>query len=247
MASTPETTYPRVLRLVVLLGARAGLDDASLTAGVRELARSCARRLGPDAVLRPGVRLPEDPLAAMLGDRDAPGHVDAIVEASLPASSDPDRLVAALDGLGAELDAVAEPGTVALMAGPTYLVWPDDGRLVLALAARRDPAITVEELQHWWLEQHAVLIQEVVRPRALGYDQLHVDAELSRRASDSAGLPYAPFDMFDSIDIDTVTDVTESTLMEPQTAQRLYQDELGHVDHTSMRGALCSILTPAAR
>ena len=239
-------SYPVVLRAVVLLAGRAGLDDTALEDGVRELARSCADRLGADAVLRPGVRIAEDPLAAMLGARDAPGHVDAIVEASVPASTDPTRLVEALRGFGAEFERVAEPGTVALMAGRAHLIWPDDGRLVLALAARRDPAITVDELRHWWIEQHAALIQQVVRPRSLGYDQLHVDRDLSRRASESAGLPYVPFDMFDSIDVDAVTDLTQSTLMEPETAQRLYEDEQGHVDHSSLRGALCAILTPAA-
>jgi hypothetical protein len=49
--------------------------------------------------------------------------------------------------------------------------------------------------------------------------------------------------MFDSIDVDAVTDLTESTLMQPETAARLYQDELGHVDHSSLRGALCAVLT----
>src|ERR1700686_5351780 len=47
----PTMAYPEVLRLVVLLAARAGLDDSGLEAGVREVAGSCATRLGPDAVL----------------------------------------------------------------------------------------------------------------------------------------------------------------------------------------------------
>jgi hypothetical protein len=180
----------------------------------------------------------------MLGERDAPGHVDAVLEASLPAAARPDCFAEPLRGFGEELERVADPATVALMVGTAYLVWPDDGRLVLALAARRDPAISVPELRRWWIEQHAALVQEVVRPRARGYDQLHVDRGLSKAASEAAGVWYAPYDMFDSIDVDVVTDLTESTLMQPETAGRLYEDEVGHVDHSSLRGALCAVLTP---
>jgi hypothetical protein len=232
-----------VQRLAVLFATRDDQEHGELAASVRGLAASCARRLGPGAVLRPAVRLEEDPLAAMLGDRDAPGHVDAVLEASLPSSAPPDCFTEPLRGFGDELAGVADPTTVALMVGTAYLVWPDDGALVLALAARRDPAISVTELRRWWIEQHAALVQEVVRPRARGYDQLHVDRDRSEAVCEAAGIPHTPYDMFDSIDVDAVTDLTESTLMQPETAARLYQDELGHVDHSSLRGALCAVLT----
>ncbi|HZP28352.1 MAG TPA: hypothetical protein VFC99_05335 [Acidimicrobiia bacterium] len=230
-------------RAVVLLAARDDVDRATLEAGVRDLAGICATRVGADAVTRAGVRLADDPLEAMLGARDAPGHVDAVIETSLPPSTAPDRFADALHGFGAELEQVAAPGSIAIMTGAAYLVWPDDGRLVLALAARRDPGISVDELRHWWIGRHAALVQELVRPRARGYDQLHVDRDLSRALCEVAGVDYTPYDMFDSIDVDSVADLTESTLMQPDTARRLYEDELGHVDHGSLRGALCAVVT----
>jgi hypothetical protein len=233
-----------VQRLAVLFATRGDCEPGELETSVRDLAVSCARRLGPDAVLRPAVRLTDDPLAAMLGDRDAPGHVDALLEASLPASAPPDCFTEPLRGFGEELESIADQATVALMVGTAYLVWPDDGALVLALAARRDPAISVTELRRWWIDQHAALVREVVRPRSRGYDQLHVDRDRSKATCDAAGIPFTPYDMFDSIDVDVVTDLTESSLMQPETAGRLYEDELGHVDHSSLRGALCAVLTP---
>jgi len=236
--------YPAVQRLAVLFATRDDYERGELEESVRALAASCERLLGPGAVLRPAVRLAEDPLAAMLGERDAPGRVDAVLEASLPPSAPPDCFTGPLRGFGEELERVADPATVALMVGTAYLVWPDDGALVLALAARRDPAISVAEMRRWWIEQHAALVKEVVRPRARGYDQLHVDRDLSEAACEAAGIPYTPYDMFDSIDVAVVTDLTESTLMHPETAGRLYEDELGHVDHGSLRGALCAVLIP---
>jgi hypothetical protein len=235
-------SYPQVPRLVVLFATPAGLDGAVLETALRRTRDALAGRLGSGAVVRAAVRIPDDPLVAMMGERDAVSTVEGVLEASLAEGADPERLVAGAAGLAAELRDIAEPGSVCVLAGIAYLVWADDGALLLALGGTRDPSISVENMRAWWLEQHAELVKEVVRPRSPGYDQLHVDRDLSARASDAAGVPYVAFDLFDSIDVNSVEELTRSTLMEPETAQRLFADELGHVDHSSLRGALCRVL-----
>jgi len=235
-------SYPQVPRLVVLFATPAGLDAAALESGLRRARDGLASRLGADAVVRAAVRVPDDPLAAMMGERDAVSAVEGVLEASLAEGADPERLVSGATGLAGALRDLVEPGSVGVLAGIAYLVWADDGALLLALGGTRDPSISVEDMRTWWLEQHAELIKEVVRPRSPGYDQLHVDRDLSARASDAAGFPYVAFDLFDSIDVNSVEELTQSTLMEPETAQRLFADERGHVDHSSLRGALCRVL-----
>ena len=234
--------YPEVPRLVVVFAAFEGMSPTAVEKVLRSARDGLAARLGDGADVRAASRLPDDPLAAVMGGRDAPAPVEAVLEATLAPGTDAEELLDAVKGLGEDLAKVADPTTVALMAGTAYLVWPDDGKLLLALAARRDPSISIEAMRHWWIEEHAELVKQVVRPQSRGYDQLHVERDLSLRASEAAGLPFVPYDMFDSIDVDTVEELTTSTLMEPATAQRLYEDEVGHVDHTSLRGALCRVL-----
>ncbi len=234
--------YPQVQRLVALFAAVDEASPAEVERVLRGARDGIAARLGEGADVRAAFRLDDDPLAEVMGGREAPAPVEAVLEVTLAPGADAEDLIHAVKGLGEELAPVADPSTIALMAGTAYLVWPDDGRLLLALAARRDPSISVAAMRRWWIEQHAELVKKVVRPQSPGYDQLHVERDLSQRASEAAGLPFVPYDMFDSIDVNTVEELTRSTLMEPATAQRLFEDEVGHVDHTSLRGALCRVL-----
>jgi hypothetical protein len=92
-------------------------------------------------------------------------------------------------------------------------------------------------MREWWLYHHAPLAMSLTVARAPhGYDQLHVDPETSRKAADAAGFPYVPYDMADSLYISDLGKFVSGTA-DPEIAKKLYEDEVGFLDHTSWRGA----------
>ena len=96
-------------------------------------------------------------------------------------------------------------------------------------------------MSKWWLGQHAPLVKKIVRPQSNSYEQLHVDRNLSQRASDTAGVAYEPFDLFDTITYDEISQFLE-VLSKEEVSRQLYEDELGHVDHSSFRGSVCRMI-----
>jgi hypothetical protein len=192
------------------------------------------------ATVRIGIRESET-LSGVLAQRGGVAPVDALIEATLKEGDDLEALIAGVGGLARDLEGIADPGLSVVLAGIAYLIIPGNGPMLIALAGRRDPRITVEDMRRWWLEQHAVLVQRIVRPLPEGYEQLHVDRELSRRAAEAAGFAVEDYDAFDSIYTRSVADFLRAAT-DPEVARQLYEDELGHVDHTSMRGAVCLLI-----
>ncbi len=229
----------RVPRVVALL--TTPTDGSPTEAGLKACANAMAERMGRDrTVVRLGVRDPDVP-SVWLAQRNDMAPIDAAIEATLKEGDDLETLINGCRGLGRDLEGIADPGTSAVLAGIAYLIIPGSAATFIALAGRRDPRISIEEMRRWWLEQHAVLVQRIVRPVSNGYEQLHVDHELSRRAAEAAGFIVEEYDAFDSIFYRTADEFLKAAT-NPQVARRLYEDELGHVDHTSFRGAVCRML-----
>lgn len=231
-----------VPRLVALMTLRAG-------AGAEEVAgrlRACAAGIGALAgagggSVRVAMKLPEDPLSRMLEQRGRPAPLDAVLEVTLAQDQPLAALIACSRRLGSEIGSLVDAEASAALAGLAHLIVEGDGPIFLALAARRDPATTVEEMRRWWLEQHAVLVRRVVAPFPDGYEQLHVERALSRQAAEAAGFGPEEYDAFDSINARSVDELLRP-LLDPAVAGRLYRDELGHMDHGSFRGAVCRVL-----
>jgi len=246
--SAPEDVRARI---VLVLAASACDDDgrpsSAFEAAVGDAASSLTSRVrdsgdgaGPGrGSVRAGVRLPDDPLAqAMGGDRGELEPVHGIIEVTAPegmSATDAAGLVdGARDALGPDVDA----GRSVVIAGRCYrFLSSDDAPLFLALFGYRDPSITMDELSEWWLHRHGPLALSIVDPLPLAYEQLHADQDASRVASEASGLAAPGYDMFDTIAIDAVESLTGS-MMNPEVAARLFEDEVGHVDHSRMHGAI---------
>ena len=191
-------------------------------------------------MIRIGIRNTDVPLGWLSRRGDA-APVDAVIEATLQEGDDLESLVTGCRGLGHDLEGIADLSASAILAGVAHLIIPGSAATFIALAGRRDPKISVEDYRRWWLKQHAVLAQQIIHPFAEGYEQLHVDRELSRRAAKAAGFAVEDYDAFDSIFYHSVADFLKG-VTDPEVARQLYEDEVGHVDHASMRAAVCRLL-----
>jgi len=228
-------------RAVVILAAGAG-GAGVLEGSVRDAAERMRARIGGEGSVRAGVRDADDPLAAAMGERGALDPVDAVVEMTGAPDAAPADVVAHAAELVADLGEAVDLTRSAVIAGRVHRFLSEDATLFVALAGYRDPAITMEELSRWWLEEHGPLALRIVEPVPRAYEQLHADHDASRAASEAAGVPYRGYDMYDTICVDSMDDLLAAT-MNPEIASALFEDELGHVDHARLRGALQRTLT----
>jgi EthD domain len=231
MSEKPRTQW----RLLALL--------SSAPDGVRELPQRLAMRrsrlsarFGKEAEILLGVRRADDPFSKIGGDRKI-DSADAILQATWPEESSALQRIDTLDGLSQELRDDFDIGQSALAVGTAYFMVERKGDVFCAFLGRRDPRVTLQQMQEWWLYHHAPLAISLTVARAPhGYDQLHVDPETSRKAADAAGFPYVPYDMADSLYIPNLGEFVKGT-SDPEIARQLYEDEVGFLDHTSWRGA----------
>jgi EthD domain len=236
MSGRPSTR----MRLMALLSKRAG-DDGEFA---RQLARrrpALATRFGPEAQLLLGVRRADDPFSMVGGDRKI-DSADAILQASWPGDSPMPALLNTLDGLADDLRDVVDIDGSALAVGTAYLMVEREGEVFCAFLGRRDPRVTLQEMRDWWLYHHGPLgISLTVARAPHGYDQLHVDPGMSQKAAGTAAFPYVPYDMADSLYISDLDEFVRGTA-DPEIARRLYEDEVGFLDHTSWRGAFADLV-----
>jgi len=224
----PDDVRPRV---VVLLAAARGADDL-------EAALVAARSGFPsDVELRLGIRHEQDPMALMMGERGASEPVDGVIEVTLPDGVPLSNCAAAVDGLAATLGGAIDAARSAVVAGTCYRFLHAGGSVFAAIAARRAPGTTMDQLTEWWLHQHGPLALRIVSPPPLAYEQLHGDADMSRAAARAAGVSETPYDMYDTIGAPTLEEF-EQAAGDPAVAAQLFEDEVGHVDHSSFRGAI---------
>ena len=234
-------SYDRVARLSVMLTPRKGKTRAELGRSLILLRDRFHMLFGPKTHVRIGIRCENDPLGQSMGEARSPTTVEGAVEITGGEGSSPE-LAAHAEQLGALLRPLIDVTQAALTVGPTHrIVEPKRGGVFLSLSFRRHPDTTVEQFRHWWLSQHAKVAVPRL-PGLLAYDQVHVDHELSRRASEAAALPYVPYDSYDNLTWASVEGFTQST-SDPTAMRAIYEDELGHIDHSTYRGALMDHLS----
>jgi len=216
-------------RLVMVLARRSEVERQAFEDAVRAYGVGLRARVRGGTTVRLGVRHPDDPFATLMGERGDVATVDGVIEITGP----DDRAVA---GLADDLFEVIDPARCAAVAGTCHHVIEGTGAVMIALGGNRAPGTTMEQLSEWWLHQHAPLVMRTVSPLPNSYEQLHADADASRAAAGLAGVDPIPWDMFDSIYVDSVEDFV-ATMSDPTVGATLFEDEVGHVDHGSLRGA----------
>jgi hypothetical protein len=196
---------------------------------------------GENASIRTAIHMEDDPLSLLTAQRGEAVPIDSVFEFTLAEGQSPHELITCAEGFMSHFEGLVDPVTSAVLAGAAHLVIEGTGSIFIALAGRRDPGISVGDMRKWWLGQHAPLVQKLVRPQSNSYEQLHVDRDLSQRASEAAGFAYEPYDLFDTITYDEVSHFVD-VLSKEDVSRQLYEDELGHVDHSSFRGAVCRMV-----
>jgi hypothetical protein len=171
------------------------------------------------------------------GSGTGPGEVDGAIEISIANESiaDAPGICMALSPLLASL---AEPGTLQVMTGPMFHMVPvRSGQCFLSLSFRRDPTTSSPQFQDWWYNQHSKLAIPVLGEGLLAYDQVHVDAQASRQAAEALGVPYVEYDAYDNL---TWADLAayQHSISEPIGMARVFADEVGRIDRSSMRHAM---------
>lgn len=238
---------PRTVRISFMLERRPEVAEDTFAAAMRSLHDVLAAGTGPSAAIRIGLRDPRDPLADV-----SEGAIEArippvlgAIEVTVPRAEVPG--VEALAGtIGAHLSGLADRERSAVSVGDVYeIVEPRPGATFLSFAFRRSPGTSVEEFRDWWLGQHAGVAVRLLSPELLAYDQVHVDRGLSERASRSAEIAFHPFDAYDNLTWASI-DQFLASVSRPGGREEMYQDEIGHIDHTSYRGALMELVCASA-
>jgi EthD domain len=228
------------LRLLVLLATRE-LSSKKLAERLAQRRPALEKRFGADASVLIGVARADDPFSKIGGSRKIES-ADAILQASWAGDWPVADLIKRVRGLGEELSDVADINRSALAVGRAYLMDQTDGPIFCAFLGRRDPRVTLEEMRNWWLYRHGPLAMSLTVAHVRhGYDQLHVEPETSERACEAAGFPYVPYDMADSLYIPDLPKFIEGT-SDPEISRRLYEDEVGFLDHTSWRGVFTDVV-----
>ncbi len=236
MSGHPSTR----LRLLALLSKRSG-DCGELARELAQRRSALANRFGRESRVLLGVRRADDPFSKVGGDRKI-DSADAVLQVSWPGDSPISALLETIDGLAGDLRDVVDIDRSALAAGTAYLMVEREGEVFCAFLGRRDPRVTLQEMRDWWLYHHGPLgISLTVARAPHGYDQLHVDLGMSRTAADTASFPYVPYDMADSLYISDLDEFVRGT-SDPEIARRLYEDEVGFLDHASWRGAFADLV-----
>lgn len=188
-----------------------------------ELARSvpqAAGELGARGIaVRSRVRLADDPTAA---DPRAGAPAPAAVLEFDEFSEDAAAVVKMLEGV--------DPARSAVVAGQRVelLGVSDDARLVLMLALRRPPHMSLAECHAYWRDHHAPLAMSI--PKLAGYAQHHAQPGESAQAASAAGFGVADFDGVAEIKFASVAELGE-VMANPEVAETAFTDEQRFVDH----------------
>ena len=227
---------PRKLtRVMWMLSAAPGISRDALKDGLIRHRPALQQRFGKDAELMISIQQLNDPFTMITGARTiAPAA--ATMQLSYPDGWPEADLAQRLKGLAAALSDVVDPSTSDQVHGRAYLVLESPGNAFCGFIGRRDPGKTVQEMRDWWLYHHAPLAQSLTGYSNHGYDQLHVDRDSSKRLCEASGFAYRPFDMADCIDIPNQAEFLSATA-DPEIGRKLYEDEVGFLDHSSWRGA----------
>jgi hypothetical protein len=223
-------------RLVAVLARRGGVERDDFVDSIRRYGDALRTGLPGHVALRIGVRHPQDPFASLMGERGDVAPVDAVIELTGPDDGDVVDLQPLVEGLAGSLADAVDPARSSVVAGTCHHVIEGTGAVMVALGGLRAPGTTMAQLGEWWLHQHAPLVLRTVQALPNSYEQLHADADASVAAATAAGVEPTRWDMFDSIYVDSLSEFVAS-MSDPEVAATLFEDEVGHVDHGSLRGA----------
>ncbi|GGX22932.1 hypothetical protein [Streptomyces noursei] len=224
-----------VPRAAMVLAALSGLPDGRFEETLRTYRSVLADRAGRQAHVLAGVALP-----GVDSDEEQYGHIaplDGFVQLTLPGGT-PEDLVTALRGAAGELAGAVDVTRSVLVAGEGHLVQPYDGKHVYAMLARREAAVTEEELTAWWIKHGEIAVTALASH--FGYEQLHGRDALTERVGASAGFTNNPSGLFETMSADDIEALTGS--FDQQTAERALADERGYLDRTEMRGQWTSVI-----
>jgi hypothetical protein len=168
--------------------------------------------------------------------RETLGAVEiSVAEDEVPA------LVNHAGAFGQPLAEIAGFGTSVVAAGPVHhIVEPRTGRLFLSAAFRRDASISSDQFHDWWLNRHAPIAVAYLAPQLLAYDQVHVDAELSERASKAAGFAFEQVDAYDNLTWESFEKFVAS-MNKPGLVDAMLADEQGFIDLVTYIGSQMSV------
>ena len=230
------TKEPRKLtRIMLSLSIAAGISREQLKQGLTHHRTALEQRFGKDAEMMISIQQENDPFTMITGARKIESAA-AIMQISYPDNWPEADIANRLKGLANSLAEVIDTSTSALVFGRAYLLLEVQGNAFCGFIGRRDPGKTVDEMRNWWLHHHAPYAQSLTGYANHGYDQLHVDREASQRLCAASGFPYTPYDMADCLDLPNQAEFLSATA-DPEIARKLYEDEVGFLDHSSWRGA----------
>jgi hypothetical protein len=216
-------------KLVVQVAARGGLG-AKLETELGKAAAWLRARLGPSGRTALLLRIPDDPFA---GANPGMRGFDATLDLRCSTPDAPERLIAAVGGLGERLGAIAHADLSAALLGNDHRIVPCDADPVrYQYAMRRRVDLTRAQYLAHYLQVHAEFGRR--QPGVLGYTQFHVDLELSRRAAAAAGVGIWAFDSISELHLDAVRTFTDAIAKMPAEAvQAPLLDEENFVDRAN--------------
>lgn len=224
-------------RLAFMFDAPGG-DMAALEAQLDKAAQALRGAAGGNHV-RTGVAMHSSAVDEREGAHDVANwrHVDGAVEVSI-ANGGETAVPAICRAMAPILKPMAEPGSLEVMAGAMHHMVPvREGGAFLSLAFKRYPGTSVEDFRTWWYSQHAPLCIPILGEELLGYDQVHVDQEMTRSAAEALGVPYVAYDAYDNLTYRSQEGFLISCSDE-EGMTRIAADEEGRIDNASRRHAL---------
>jgi hypothetical protein len=164
-------------------------------------------------------------------------HVDGAIEVSIPNGGE-STIPQICKAMRPVLKAIVARESLEVMVGPMHHMVPlREGGAFLSLAFRRYPGTTVDDFREWWYSQHAPLCIPILGEEMLGYDQVHVDPDMTRNAAEALGVPFVDYDAYDNLTYRSQEGFLISCSDEAGMAL-IAQDEEGRIDNTSRRHAL---------
>jgi hypothetical protein len=229
-------------RLALMFDARGG-DMAALEKALGNARDTIEVAAGGNAV-RLGVAMHNPEVDEREGAHDVANwrHVDGAVEVSVPNDH-----AASIPGICKAIAPILMPlvaeRSIEAMAGPMHNMVPvQSGEAFLSLAFRRYPGTTVDDFQAWWYSQHAPLCIPILGEEMLGYDQVHVDPDMTRRSAEASGVPFVEYDAYDNLTFHSQEGFLKACSDEAGMAL-IAKDEDGRIDNTSRRHALMRAIT----
>jgi EthD domain len=241
--TTKPATGQSAVRLSFMLERHGEVGEDEFSAALGSLAAVLPSVVGDAAAVRIGLRDPRDPLADVsegaIESRIPP--VLGAIEVTAP-RTEVDGMEALAGTIGGHLVGLVDRERSAVSLGEVHaIIESRSGASFLSFAFQRYPGTSVEEFRHWWLRQHAAVAVRLLSPWLLAYDQVHVDRALSERVSRSANITFHPYDAYDNLTWASVEEFLAS-VSRPGGRDEMYQDEVGHIDHSSYRGALMALV-----